>query len=386
MENSEMKDFGVALCRVRLHRVGYDMVAAALGEPLVDVIKFNEIKKVLGDIFLFKYLTEAQVDQTIRALERKRYAAGETIVQQGEDSKYFFLIQSGTIKVTKDGEKLRTLGRWDYLGERGLLLQEKRSASCVAEDSVICLVLDAAVFDAIVGNFKRELEHRIQLQDLNIQMEDLRLKAVVGRGSFGIVKLVYHKDDEKKEYALKCVGKAKVVKQGQQKSVCVERDINAACYHPCIMQFIKTFQDSRNIYFLTEFLGGGDMFYAIREIGNLTKEQTQFFSASIMLALEYLHARTIMYRDLKPENVLLDLKGNAKLVDVGCCKRALRTNTLVGTPEYFAPEVILGKGYTCAIDWWALGVMMHEFIVGPLPFGRNVDDQLELFREILEAP
>uniref|UniRef100_A0A7S2KBU1 Protein kinase domain-containing protein n=1 Tax=Zooxanthella nutricula TaxID=1333877 RepID=A0A7S2KBU1_9DINO len=70
---------------------------------------------------------------------------------------------------------------------------------------------------------------------------------------------------------------------------------------------------------------------------------------------------------------------------MGCCKKALRTNTLVGTPEYFAPETILGKGYSCAIDWWALGVMMHEFIVGPLPFGRHSEDQLELFKEILEA-
>jgi cGMP-dependent protein kinase len=152
------------------------------------------------------------------------------------------------------------------------------------------------------------------------------------------------------------------------------------------MQFIKTFQDSKNVYFLTEFLGGGDLFFAIREIGDLGKEQAQFYSGSIALALEYLHARGIMYRDLKPENVLLDLKGNAKLVDFGCCKKALRTNTLVGTPEYFAPELILQKGYTCAIDWWALGVMMHEFIVGPLPFGRDTEDQLDLFRQILQAP
>jgi cGMP-dependent protein kinase len=166
----------------------------------------------------------------------------------------------------------------------------------------------------------------------------------------------------------------------------MEREVNAQCYHPCIMQFIKTFQDNKNVYFLTEFLGGGDLFYAIREIGNLTKPQTQYYGGSITLALEYLHGRSIMYRDLKPENVLLDLKGNAKLVDFGCCKIALRTNTLVGTPEYFAPETILGKGYTLAIDWWALGVMMHEFIVGPLPFGRETEDQLELFREILEAP
>jgi cGMP-dependent protein kinase len=152
------------------------------------------------------------------------------------------------------------------------------------------------------------------------------------------------------------------------------------------MQFIKTFQDKENVYFLTEFLGGGDLFFAIREIANLSKDQAQFYSASICLALGYLHGRGIIYRDLKPENVLLQFDGNAKLVDFGLCKKAIRTNTLVGTPEYLAPEVILAKGYTSAVDWWALGVMMHEFIVGPLPFGRDTEDQLELFREILEAP
>merc|ERR1719359_2692909 len=93
-----------------------------------------------------------------------------------------------------------------------------------------------------------------------------------------------------------------------------------------------------------------------------------------------------MYRDLKPENVMLDFDGYCKITDFGACKRAVVSNTLVGTPEYIAPEVILGKGYTCSIDWWALGVMTHEFIIGPLPFGMDGGDQLELFREILEMP
>ena len=99
------------------------------------------------------------------------------------------------------------------------------------------------------------------------------------------------------------------------------------------------------------------------------KLQTQFYTASIVLALEYLHERGIMYRDLKPENVLLDFKGNTKLVNFKCCAKAARSCTLVGTPEYLAPEVILGKGYTCTIDWWSLGVRVFEFICGPLPFG-----------------
>jgi len=385
VNDSVVEENLMAITSTKFHRISAGMVEEALSSPLQEVMRLNEIKKVLSDIFLFKNLTNKQIERTVRALQRKDFQPGQNIVRQGEEASNFYLIQTGMIRVTKDGAQLRSLGRWDYFGERALLLSEKRSATCTAEEACICLSLDKEVFADIVGIFRQELLHRMELQDLNITMADLRLKAVVGRGSFGVVKLCYHRKDEKRLYALKCVSKKQVVKQGQQKSIVIERDINAQCYHPCIMQFIKTFQDSKFVYFLTEFLGGGDLFYAIREIGNLTKTQSQFYGASIALALEYLHARSIMYRDLKPENVLLDFKGNAKLVDMGCCKKAVRTNTLVGTPEYFAPETILGKGYTCAIDWWALGVMMHEFIVGPLPFGRDSEDQLELFREILEA-
>jgi len=386
MENTKMVSNLVALNSVRLHRIGCQMICESLNENLSEILRLNEVKRVLKDIFLFKNLNNEQIELTVRSLQPCTYQEGDVIVQQGEEATNFYLIITGTIRVFKDGQEVRCLGRWDYLGERALLLHEKRSATCKAEVACECLSLDREVFTNIVGSFRKELEHRMNLQDLDITMEDLRLKAVVGRGSFGIVKLVYHRNDENRMYALKCVSKQQVVKQGQERSMSIEREINAQCYHPCIMQFIKTFQDSKNVYFLTEFLGGGDLFYAIREIGNLTKDQCQFFGGCIVLAIEYLHGLGIMYRDLKPENVLLDFQGNAKLVDFGCCKKALFTNTLVGTPWYFAPETILGKGYTCAIDWWALGVMMHEFIVGPLPFGRETEDQLELFREILESP
>jgi len=383
--DAPMQDNIEAISKGRLLKITHADFIKIFGSTISEVIRLNEIKKVLSDVFLFKNLNEDQMDKTIRALKKHKYGAGEVIVRQGDTAKLFFLIQRGTIKVLKDGVELRTLGRWDYFGERGLLLQEKRSATCKAETSCQCLVLEDKTFGDIVGMFRRLLEHRMYLQDLNITMSDLQLQAIVGRGSFGIVNVVNHRKDPSKLYALKCVNKAQVVAQHQQKAVMIEREIHAQCYHPCIVQFIKTFQDKDSVYFLTEFLGGGDLFFVIRDIGSLSKAQSQFYAASVILALEYLHARSIMYRDLKPENVLLDGKGNAKLVDFGCCKKGLRTTSLVGTPEYLAPEVILGKGYTHAVDWWSLGVILHEFVVGPLPFGKNTEDQLELFREVLEA-
>lgn len=385
LDASELKDTVVALGDVRIRRFTNATLTEVIGGSVSDVLQWNEIKKVISEVFLFKSLDEDQIDSVVRAFKKRRYATGEVVVNQGDDAKHFFLIQSGTVKVLKDGVLLRTLARWDYFGERGLLLQERRSATVEAETACVCLMLEAKTFTDIVGMFRRDIEHRMYLQDLDITIKDLSTRAVVGRGTFGVVRLVCHCKDTSKMYALKCVSKQHVVDQHQEKAVTAERAIHEQCYHPCVVQFIKTFKDRRYIYFLTEFLGGGDLFYVIREIGALAKQQAQFFAGSIVLALGYLHGRGIMYRDLKPENVLLDFEGNAKIVDFGCCKKALRAATLAGTPEYLAPEVILGKGYTAAVDWWALGVMMHEFVIGPLPFGKESNDQLELFRDILES-
>eukprot|EP00928_Gymnodinium_smaydae_P096053 TRINITY_DN8397_c0_g1_i2.p1 TRINITY_DN8397_c0_g1~~TRINITY_DN8397_c0_g1_i2.p1 ORF type:complete len:874 (-),score=186.07 TRINITY_DN8397_c0_g1_i2:65-2686(-) len=381
-----MSRYALAVGNVRLHRIASEAVMEAFGEPLFELARRNEIKTVLSDIFLFKNLHEEQIDRTVKRMEQHHFNAGEVVVKQDDPAQHFYLIQSGTVCVKRNEAVIRTLGRWDYFGERGLLNEERRSATCQAMEECVCLRLDKDVFFEIVGMFRKELERRMQLQDLNITMADLRIRAIVGRGTFGVVRLVCHSGNEQIQYALKAVKKLHVVRNNQEKSIVMEREVNAQCFHPCIVQFIKTFQDHDHVYFLTEFLGGGDLFQAIRQIGVVSKPQSQFFSGSIVLALEYLHARGIMYRDLKPENVLLDFAGQTKLVDFGCCKKEQSTSTLLGTPEYLAPEVIQGKGYTCCVDWWSLGVMMYEFIVGPLPFGADTDDQMALFREILEAP
>lgn len=386
-EDSVMQELVVARSASRLQRITRDAVLRTFSEPLSSIIQRNEVKAVLGGITLFKSLSDEQFDGVVQSFEQQRYHAGDVIVQQRDGADHFYLIQSGTVQVSKDGKAVRSLGPWDYFGERGLLLQMERSATCKAQEASTCLRLHKTAFLRIVGRFREELEQRMHLQDLDLSMEDLQVRAVVGRGSFGVVKLVHDRADETRRYALKCLSKQQVVREAQQRFVCVERDISAQCYHPCIAQFIKTFQDDTHVYFLTEFLDGGELWQAIRDIGQIPKHYSQFYSASMVLALDYLHSRGIMHRDLKPENVMLDSRGNAKLIDLGCCKKALRTYTIVGTPEYMAPEVILPiRGYTRAVDWWSLGVMMHEFIVGPLPFGIDSEDGIDLHRAIREAP
>jgi len=221
IQDSQMACDLVALNPVRLHRIGGQMISEALKDSLSEVLRLNEVKRVLSEIFLFKNLNNDQIELTVRSLRDRTYQPGDIIVQQGEEANDFYLIITGTIRVSKDGQQVRSLGRWDYFGERALLLQERRSATCQAEDACNCLSLDRQLFANIVGNFRCELEHRINLQDLDITMDDLRLKAVVGRGSFGIVKLVYHRIDENRMYALKCVSKK--TGRGAGAAACYER-------------------------------------------------------------------------------------------------------------------------------------------------------------------
>jgi cGMP-dependent protein kinase len=193
MTGTEMKKAVVTLSHVRLHRVGFEAIQAVFHDSLSEVIRLNEVRKVLGDIFLFKNLSDGQVEQVMRKLERRTFGAKHVIVQQGEEANHFYLIHSGSIQVSKDRKKIRTIGQWDYFGERGLLSEERRSATCQALEPCTVMRLEKSVFLEIVGIFRAELEHRMKLQDLNITMRELRLRAIVGRGSFGVVKLVYHR-------------------------------------------------------------------------------------------------------------------------------------------------------------------------------------------------
>lgn len=218
-------------------------------------------------------------------------------------------------------------------------------------------------------------------------LNNIEVKSVVGRGTFGTVNLAHFHGDPEQAYALKVVKKSTGDQvRWQARAIRAEMEVATTDPHPCIVRFFRAYEDTDAAYFLTEILGGGDLFAAIREIGTLGKQHVQYYAGSIVLALEHLHQRGIMYRDLKPENVLLDTRGRAKLVDFGSCKVARTANTLVGTSEYMAPEVILGTGYTNVVDWWALGIIMHEFLLGPLPFGRDGQDRRDIFAEILNAP
>ena len=151
------------------------------------------------------------------------------------------------------------------------------------------------------------------------------------------------------------------------------------------MKLIKTFEDEYRHYFLLELVRGVQLAQVVKHLRSLTEEDARFYAGCLLLVLEYLHERDVLYRDLKSANVIIDEEGYPKLVDFGCAKVANgRAFTIVGTPHYMAPEVISGKGHGPAADYWSLGVLLYEMLCEALPFGEGEDNPYIVYQRVLQ--
>jgi len=189
-------------------------------------------------------------------------------------------------------------------------------------------------------------------------------------------------------FAMKVIDKKFIVEKNEVEHTMSERNILSKMNHPFLMKLFFAFQTDDKLYLVLEFVNGGELYYHLQLTGSFTPDRTRFYSAEMVLALEYLHKSGIIYRDLKPENVLIDGDGHIKITDFGLSKEGLigfnsRTNTFCGTPEYLAPEVLLGKEYTVAVDYWSLGTLMYEMLTG-LPAFYDKDVQ-KMYRYKMKA-
>ncbi|KAJ2687377.1 cAMP-dependent protein kinase catalytic subunit [Coemansia spiralis] len=220
-----------------------------------------------------------------------------------------------------------------------------------------------------------------QYDDKHVRLDEFEVFRTVGTGSFGRVRLVRHRTTNK-YYAMKVLKKSHVVRVKQVEHVNSERRILAECDCPFIVNMLGTCQDRVNLYFFMEYVVGGELFTYLRRYQQFPSPVAKFYAAEVLLALEYMHARNIIWRDTKPENILLDNLGHVKLTDMGFAKKVVdRTWTLCGTPDYLAPEVIQAKGYGKSVDWWALGILIFEMIAGYPPF--YDEDHYRLYEKVL---
>ncbi|PVU91639.1 hypothetical protein BB561_004293 [Smittium simulii] len=190
----------------------------------------------------------------------------------------------------------------------------------------------------------------------------------LGTGTFGRVYLCRNKTSLQ-HYAIKVLKKAQIVKLKQVEHIENEKQILSFVSHSYIVKLEEAFQDTRNLYMVLEYIPGGELFSHLRRVGRFSEEIARFYAAEIVFVIAFLHSKNVVYRDLKPENLLLDQFGHIKITDFGFAKFVEeRTWTLCGTPEYLAPEIIQGKGHGKAVDWWAIGILIYEMIVGYPPF------------------
>jgi len=214
-----------------------------------------------------------------------------------------------------------------------------------------------------------------------LSLADFNVGVTLGTGSFGRVKFGTHKQAGS-HWAIKMLKKSEVIRLQQVEHMISEKTILSSLDHPFIVQMAGTFQDPRYLYMVLEYVVGGEFFTHLRNAQRLENNNGKFYAAQVTLIFEYLHSQDFIYRDLKPENLLLDKTGYIKITDFGFAKRvAFKTYTLCGTPEYIAPEVLLNKGHGKGVDWWTLGILTYEMLVGQPPFVD--DDPMGIYQQVL---
>lgn len=224
---------------------------------------------------------------------------------------------------------------------------------------------------------------------LGIPLRELELKKTLGTGTFGRVRMALHRRTNQ-VFALKMLQKAQIAALKQQKNIMAERDILWRVDHPFVIKLFDTYRDRDRLYMLLELVQGGELFGRLQNSptpGRISPGEARFYAACVLDAFDYLHALHVVYRDLKPENLLIDAAGYLKLVDFGFAKFVPdRTFTLCGTPEYLAPELVLGRGHDKGVDYWAIGVLLFEQVAGYSPFAdRERNDQMTICKNILRG-
>ncbi|XP_029966955.1 cGMP-dependent protein kinase 2 [Salarias fasciatus] len=371
-------------------------------EQLMGFLKTSRTLKDLNDV---------QLSKIIDSMEEIKYQDKDVIVREGAEGNTFYIILKGEVLVTKNvnghQKQIRRMGKGEHFGEQALIREVLRTATCTADGPVTCFSIDKEVFEETIP-----VEHLELFDDSKVMQEaqtpqksttssTLRFQDLVpvvyqegrfqgdpvtlGVGGFGRVELMTTVNHGK-YYAMKRVSKKHIVAKRQEEHMLFEKKILKATQCEFIVRLYAAFKDTRYIYMIMEFCGGGEVWTKLKEVGRFDEPIAVFCTACVVEAYAYLHKKNIMYRDLKPENLMLDVKGYVKLVDFGFAKELVRgekTYSFVGTPEYMAPEIIKNQGHDFAVDFWSLGILVFELLVGSPPFSST--EPQKIYSKILDG-
>ncbi|KAM7113257.1 LOW QUALITY PROTEIN: cGMP-dependent protein kinase 2 [Ciconia maguari] len=389
----------------------------------------EQYRNFLRSVSLLKNLPEDKLTKIMDCLEVEYYDKGDYVIQEGEEGNAFFIIAKGKVIVTQSTadhsqpQLIKNLHKGDYFGEKALISDNVRSANVIADYNVECLIIDRETFNPTVGiheelqiylkdyvanlaqsdekrhakgrSFCGQLTKEVSLEMIELKekvahfppspFQNLEFVTTLGVGGFGRVELVKVKN-ENMAFAMKCIKKKHVVDAKQQEHIYSEKKILKQICSPFIVKLPHTFKDNKYVYMLLEASLGGELWSLLRDRGSFDEATTKFCVGCATEAFDYLHHIGIIYRDLKPENLILDAEGYIKMVDFGFAKKigsGQKTWTFCGTPEYVAPEVILSKGHDFSVDFWSLGILANELLTGSPPFSGA--DQMMTYNLILKG-
>ena len=363
----------------------YDTFKDILGGDLQTAKVKSKQMTTFANVAMFKILSEDKIEFLQNKLKTERFENGKKIITQGEIGDKLYIIKKGRVDFFVNSKYTRSFSDGEDFGAKSLIKSDKRTATAIANGIVECYSLSASDFKSILEPSLLEyFENKFALEDNTIELKDLENIKELGSGNFGFVNLVRNKKN-KNLYAIKALNVLQIKKENLETCVELEKNVLLKVDHPFIMKMVKYTKNDYFIFFITEYIKGKELWEVIREIGLLNKIQTQFYGGSMLLAISYLHSKKIIYRDIKPENIMVNTKGYIKIIDFGTVKEIKdRTTTIIGTSHYMAPEVSSGKGYSFEVDIWSIAVCMYEFFCGKLPFGEELEDPMEIYRAVAQ--
>jgi len=387
--------------------------------------------KMLEEVPSLKDLTTNQINTLAGALNEVNFEDKATIIKQGDFGDVFYIISSGNVDVSIGGVFVAQLKAGQFFGERALIKNEPRDATCSAHGKVVCLTLEKKHFKSLLGSLeditrimgkrdteshgtdrlhtppskaaskrpsqssgaaskaeppKRSVHHTLKL-------DEFKVLRIIGQGTFGRVKLAQHTPSSR-VMAMKCLQKQQIWQQKQVTNVLNEKDAMEAIDHPFVLKLLGTFQNNDQLFFFLEIVQGGELWSLLYQsaalprmrLGGFEEITARIYAAEVIAGLGYVHKCGYMYRDLKPENLMVDKHGYLKIVDFGFCKKipfGKKSQTLCGTPEYLSPELVLQKGHTHCVDYWAFGCLVYELLTNDTPF--SDPQQSRIFKKIVNS-
>ena len=399
--------------------------------------------EILKKVKLMEGLSDKQLVAVARCLTTVEFQKDDTIIHQGEDGDIFYMIAQGEVIVEVNHVEVAHLSDLAFFGEGSLMKNEKRSATVTAATNVVCLTLSRTDFNRLLGPIAEEIkaasaarlkaaesskgffghlesltESLFSASELATGLKDSRaLKAtaenqalltstnklfeldqldrvhILGRGTFSSVYLVRHTQTDT-FYALKALQKQHLHKTHQERSVFAERDTMKMFDHSFFTALYATLQDEGCLYMVQQFIPGGDVWQLIHTSKDLDKTRTgglpadaaSFYAANVLTVINHLVEMDVVFRDLKPENFGVESSGYLRVYDFGCAKVMAgeeTSNTMVGTPEYLSPEMIMSKGHGRGVDIWSFGIFIYELLAAKTPFDHA--NKALIYQNVMES-